>query len=198
MKTRYTKSMRIFLIQLIIVLSAIAGQNIRAHAENNYKNPKFQFGIRAGAMINQLGQDFNYSEYCLGWNLGLSANWRLGSKPFYLESGTWVDFMLNREGYFTAEIKTPLLVSYHFPLHNNCTIGPFGGPFLAFSTGYDTSNANYVDCGARIGCQFNWKKLYANIGGDFGFIPRHYGRPQQNIGTTIGFFLTIGCNFISR
>ena len=147
-----------------------------------YSYPGFHFGLRGGYTINSLAGDG--SENLKNKNNlygGLAMDFRLGSIPLYLETGV---YYMNK-GYvigidkvypdYTTVVSyfenthnanffhAPLLISYHYYVTDDMAIQPFFGGYGGYSTELDTE-----DYGIRFGCGFNWKRLYVNVGYDYG------------------------------
>lgn len=107
----------------------------------------------------------------------------------YLETGL---YYINRgvkgesNGYYCEDddhgMMMPLLASYHLYFTDNMSIQPFVGPYIGY--GFDSER---VDYGIRTGIGWNFGRLYANAGYDFGFEVDGY---KNNT-----VFVTIGFNF---
>lgn len=188
---------------VIAVVLLLSGFCTVAKAQNNYVDPRFQFGLRGGFALSSGGT--TEMSWCYMPTLGLSVDWKVGSIPLYIGTGLWVNAYYDIYDDIQAAFKIPALASWHFRLNKNASIGPFAGLYFAPTTGFGTENNNNFDFGVRLGCQFNWKKLYASMGYDVGCLNRdyyadsyYYGSYYYNTGTTGEFFITIGVNFISR
>lgn len=186
--------------KIVLLIAVLTGLCVsEANAENNYRDPRFQMGLRGGFGVNQSGTEFTDAMFTP--NLSYSLGWKLGNIPLYIEPSLWIDLTKDFEGPrygsdVVAQFKIPVMVSWHFGLGKNMSVGPMTGPYLGVSTGYNSDDDDIVDFGWRIGAQFNWKKLYVSLGGDFGLINREF--EGYNVGATMGFFMNVGVNFISR
>lgn len=189
---------------IALILSATFTQ---AKADNDYDEPTNVFGLRGGLSIANGGvKAYNWLSFP---TIGIAYAHKITDYPIYLEVGTWVncfdhtdleasdyDEGINELGF---SVKFPVTGSYWFNIARDMNISPFFGPYFAVTTEYYTRNSANFDFGFRLGCGYNWKKLYSNFGFDFGCIGRkEYDYYHTNIGSSMSIFWTVGVNFISR
>jgi len=176
------------LVAVVILLVAATS----AYAQS-VDYPSFHMGIRAGLTVNSSSfSDTNLSGASKSFPYGgLAADFKIASIPLYLETGVYYmnkGYKFEYENYTLKEddhfIHMPLLASYHIYINDNMAIQPFAG----FAGGYLTK-AKEFEGAVRIGCGFNFGRLYANVGYDIGVI-KHNRRSNNT------FFATIGFNFL--
>ena len=175
--------------------------------------PRFHMGIRGGISLNSVKIDADVdgvSSFAFPQG-GISLDFRLAPFPLYLETGAyymnkgatteWTDYYLMGSTTRTQKdddhyIYAPVLFSYHYYLNDKIALQPFvGGTF-----GYLTESKDF-EAAIRIGLGFNFGRLYANVGYDFG-VAKHdaligytkYGIYTSKLHSNT-FFATIGFNF---
>lgn len=168
-----------------VVATSVSAQSVQY--------PSFHFGIRGGLTVNSSSfSDTNLSGASKSFPYGgLAADFKIASIPLYLETGVYYmnkgykfeygNYTVKEDDHF---IHMPLLASYHIYINDNMAIQPFAG----FAGGYLTK-AKEFEGAVRIGCGFNFGRLYANVGYDIGVI-KHDRRSNNT------FFATIGFNFL--
>lgn len=193
---------------LVSAALLVAGLACTVSAENNYTSPRLEFGLRGGMAISNGG--VSQYDWCYMPTLGITFAHRLCELPLYIETGIWANAFIHNDldwySYsddweFGIAVKLPVLVNYHFKVGRDMAVTPFLGPYFAVTDEYDTTSLRNFDCGLRTGCAFNWKKLYTNIGFDFGFLDRQAytsGSHTVGIGNTCMIYWTIGANLISK
>lgn len=183
-------------LTLMVIFMTFFAMSVSAQS---YDYPKFHMGIRGGFSINSVGHDTKTLLFPQG---GLDMDFRIAPIPLYLETG--VNYM--NKGYkleFDYDeseteddhyVYMPLLLSYHVYFNDKLAIQPFvGGTF-----GYLTESESF-ESALRIGCGFNFGRLYANIGYDFGLtghdVDHGYYDGYYDSWKSNSFFMTIGFNF---
>lgn len=179
---------------LTVVVMLMTCFTLSVNAQS-YDYPKFHMGIRGGFSINT--NSVSGTDALFFPQGGLDMDFRIAPIPLYLETG--VNYMNKGYKYTVPNydeketeddhyIYMPLLVSYHFYLNDKMAIQPFlGGTF-----GYLTESGDY-ESALRVGCGFNFGRLYANIGYDSGLTSHHFD--DYDSWRNKGFFMTLGFNF---
>lgn len=181
--------MKKVIISMLVCMMAITAS---AQIVKGLEYPKGHFGIRGAFTSNTVsGDDISGESYPFA-SAGLAADFRIASIPLYLETGL---YYMNRgvksenDGYYYEDyedddhgVMMPLLASYHLYFTDNMSIQPFVGPYVGY--GFDSER---VDYGIRTGIGWNFGRLYANVGYDFGFEVDGY---KNNT-----VFVTVGFNF---
>lgn len=155
---------------------------------------RFHMGIRGGLTVNTIGEAdalaFPYG--------GIAMDFKVAPIPIYVESGV---YYMNK-GYTTDggnashdhSILVPVLASYHVPVlsGNKMSVQPFAGGYVSYN--FDTEKEDY---GVRIGCGWNYGRLYANVGYDIGVKPYevHVSRYDTKDYFNNTLFVTIGFNW---
>lgn len=181
---------KLFMVALLLTIA------VGANAQR-VRYPGFHFGIRAGFSSNN-----SYGETVPFVHGGLAMDFRLGRIPLYFETGAYVmhkgyfrEYWDGKERIDDLDLYIPLLFSYHIYLNDNIALQPFTGVTVGFLTEKEEFEAAY-----RLGVGFNFKRLYFNMGYDFG-LTKH---DATNFGSYLGeyrnntFFLTLGFNFAGR
>lgn len=146
---------------------------------------RFHMGIRGSVTISDMSRTGTSLVFPSG---GIAADFKIAPIPLYLETGL---YYMNK-GYSTARVNVsdhslvmPLLASYHIAVRSDkkMSIQPFCGPFVSYGF-----NSEEVDYGVRVGCGWNFGRLYANAGYDFGL--RDFKEGYCNAA-----FITIGFNW---
>ncbi|MDR0895170.1 MAG: DUF4421 domain-containing protein [Prevotellaceae bacterium] len=146
--------------------------------------PRFHMGIRAGGTSNTYAGDgfaFPYG--------GIAMDFRIAPIPLYIETGFYYmnkGFRINGSHSNNTAIM-PLVSSYHFYLTKKMSIQPFMGGYVGY--GLDAEN---IDAGIRVGCGWNFSRLYVNMGYDYGLIKYENYYFNNSNGTA---FITIGFNW---
>lgn len=186
------------LIAVAMLFSATLSANAQfSKKENNRVPDRFHMGIRGGVSINSWSEGGDAKTFPYG---GFNMDFQIAPIPLFLETGvyymnkgfTYEDSYYSRYGSYSYEediddhyIHMPLLVSYHINVAPNLFIQPFVGGV----GGYLTESEEF-EAAVRVGCGFNFGRLYANVGYDIGVTPHGH-----NDGTNGTFFATIGFNW---
>ena len=176
--------------------------------------PRFHMGIRGGISLNSVKIDADVdgvSSFAFPHG-GISLDFRLAPFPLYFETGAyymnkgatteWTYYSYGMATTTSTEkehdhyIYAPVLFSYHYYLNDKMALQPFVGATL----GYLTESEDF-EAAIRIGLGFNFGRLYANVGYDFG-VAKHdaligytkYGIYTSKLHSNT-FFATIGFNF---
>ena len=173
-----------------LVAAVLFSMAVTSVSAQSVQYPSFHFGIRGGLTVNSSSfSDTNLSGASKSFPYGgLAADFKIASIPLYLETGVYYmnkgykfeygNYTVKEDDHF---IHMPLLASYHIYINDNMAIQPFAG----FAGGYLTK-AKEFEGAVRIGCGFNFGRLYANVGYDIGVI-KHNRRSNNTFFTTIGF-----------
>ncbi len=179
-----------------------------ASAQNWRNAPQYHFGIRAGLSVtNSLDDSWEgaSTKDLVGPMFGVAFDTKIAKLPFYVETGA---YYMNRglkystDGYGpghhgnsttwtenNSSIVIPAMISYHAYVNKEMSFQPFMGPFVSF--GLDDSETDY---GWRLGCGFNAKQFYVNMGVDLG-LKDDFDHHEGNISS---FFMTVGWNFLGN
>lgn len=183
---------------LLAALIVTAAADVNAQ---RVKYPSFHMGLRLGYSSNNgylSNVDFVHG--------GVNMDFRLGRKPLYLETGLY--FM--DKGYYSIGSDTwnrneeighdcfylylPLLISYHFYVTDHIAIQPFTGITVGWYNGPGDGDASY-----RLGVGANWKRLYLNVGYDFGLGSHSIRSNNEYVNFSNNtFFVSLGFNFAGR
>ncbi len=117
----------------------------------------------------------------------------------------WKGYSQKYSGYFGDEtdseeaalIYVPLLLSYHHYLTPKMAIQPFIGGFvggLIEDVEVDDVEDSGFSYGIRLGCGFNWKRLYTNIGYDIDLNKTWFDEDNDRYINTGTLFVTVGFN----
>lgn len=197
------KELRIFVMAWLLLL--VGGVQIKAQ---NWRNaPQNHFGVRAGFSVSDIADDW-WGDHSNGEGLvapmaGIAFDTKVAKIPFYIETGLyymnrgykydteWIGgtYRVTRETENNHSLLVPALISYHAYINKNMSFQPFMGPYLSYGF-----NSEDIDCGWRIGCGFNAKQFYVNMGYDIG-IKENFDDPW---GRTDAFFMTVGWNFLGK
>ena len=192
------KKIKITLLLVALLISSVSyAQFANSRSDNSSFNrkgefglPKMHLGIRAGVSSNSLGSPY---DALVDLHLAVMGDLKIiQNSPIYIESGLQ---LINR-GFKYGDVQNalaldiPILGSYHFSLANNMFLQPFTGPYIGYNFEYED-----VEYGLRLGCGFSWKKLYANMGYDFGLNKLENYYDDYKTGT---FFISVGWNFIYK
>lgn len=196
------KELRIYVMACLLLL--IGGVQVKAQ---NWRNaPQFHFGVRAGFSVTNIAEDWWGDQD--GNNLvapmaGIAFDTKVAKIPFYVETGlyymnrgykydnVWVggEYRVTRETENNHSFLVPALISYHAYINKDMSFQPFMGPYISY--GFDNEE---FDCGWRIGCGFNVKQFYINMGCDLGIKDDF----DDQWGRTNSFFMTVGWNFLGK
>ena len=187
---------RISQLLIVIVVMLAVSLNVNAQfkkKENNRVPDRFHMGIRAG--YSQSVGDVEDIVFIQG---GIGVDFQVAPVPLFLETGLfymnkgqidWDGMDEDHYGY------VPLLLSYHINIGPNLFLQPFFGGIAGY-----LGTTEEFDAGIRTGLGFNFGRLYANVGYDFGLVEqkRKYnysndGHPNDWKNNT--FFVTVGFNW---
>ena len=195
---------------ILPVIVFLAGGVQTAGAQNWHNAPQYHFGIRAGfSDTNTLSDDWDgdYSSKDLwGPMLGVAFDTKIAKLPFYFETGA---YFMNRGQRYSVDnwenerpshhrtaysdnnnsIVIPAMISYHAYINKDMSFQPFMGPFVSF--GLEDSETDY---GLRMGCGFNVKQFYVNMGMDIGLRNDF----ETHEGHVSSLFMTVGWNFLGK
>lgn len=178
--------------------------NMQMKAQNWRNAPQYHFGVRAGASFTNSWEDSwdggADTKDLVGSMLGVAFDTKVAKIPFYVETGLYyMNRGLRYEAYRWDNIHSsydytennhsvlvPALISYHAYINKNMSFQPFMGPYLAYGF-----NDEEIDYGWRMGCGFNAKQFYVNVGVDYGLKDDF----EQHEGNVCSVFLTLGWNF---
>ena len=168
-----------FKIAALVLFAAMIATNVNAQS---VMYPKMHFGIRLGGAYSASTASGVTAE--IGPTGGLALDFRVGSKPIYVETGAYIvdrafTYKDDTRHHFVTGLA-PVLLSYHFYISDKTAIQPFAGGFVSINDDSDFAP------GARIGVGINYGRLYANVGFD-----KYFG----DFDKTYGIFATIGFNF---
>ena len=160
---------RIFFVALMLI-GITAGVN----AQRGTDAPRFHMGIRGGFTTSSFsGSDADALPFAYG---GLGFDFKLASIPLYMESGLYYmnkGLKVGDKTFNCHSVVMPLLASYHFYVTDKMSIQPFAGPYVAYGLNDDniySDDDQCFDAGVRIGCGWNFGRLYANMGYDIGVV----------------------------
>ena len=192
----------------LAVLAILLGGVQTASAQNWVNAPQTHLGVRAGISDTYTLADDWDGDYCskdlVGPVLGVAFDTKIAKLPFYIETGA---YYMNRgqkykvDGYHdyygpsstwtenNNSVLIPVLFSYHAYINPTMSFQPFMGPFVSFGLEDDE-----VDYGVRMGCGFNVKQFYVNMGLDVG-LRSDFDTHEGNVSS---FFMTIGWNFLGK
>lgn len=193
------KKQVLFLVATAVML--VASTSVQAQSVSY---PKFHMGIRGGLTVNTASVKGGGSADALAFPYGgIAVDFRVAPFPLYLETGVYYmnkggeyKYVQYNGGYSFSDytekfdnhfINVPLLLCYHFYVNDKMAVQPFVG----FVGGYLTESDNFGGA-VRIGCGYNFGRLYANIGYDFGVTKD--SKHGEDI-TNNTFFATLGFNF---
>lgn len=186
---------KLLLALFMAVFGLVAAQ---AQIVKNLEYPNSHFGFRAAFSSS------NYSNSAISplpfVSGGFAVDFKICPLPIYLETGAYYANRGYKEDYYedyydgyyeeketidNHSVLVPFLASYHLYLTDNLSIQPFYGAFVSYGFDYEE-----VDYGLRMGCGFNFGRLYANIGYDLGL--KNYEVDMKSR----MFFMTIGINLV--
>lgn len=192
----------------IFAVLAFALVGMTTASAQSYEYPRFHMGIRVG--MSSTSNSFDDNDRLKSQDLstpygGLAMDFRIAPIPLYLETGLYyMDKGMNvrdkrydyRSSYKSrsAFINMPLLISYHHYFSDKVAIQPFVGAVAGY-----LDDEEEIETAIRLGCGFNYGRLYANVGCDIGLIDHelhdyYYGYYDDRKMNTL--FVTIGFNFI--
>ena len=196
------KELRIFVMVCLLLL--IGGVQVKAQ---NWRNaPQFHFGVRAGFSVSNIAEDWwgkQFDTNLVAPMAGVAFDTKVAKIPFYVETGlyymnrgfrydnVWVggEYRVTRETENNHSFLVPALISYHAYINKDMSFQPFMGPYISYGFGNEE-----FDCGWRIGCGFNAKQFYVNMGCDLG-VKDNFDDPW---GRSNAFFMTVGWNFLGK
>ena len=180
------------LICATMTLAAAAQYSSQNNGGFSLSEDRLYYGLRIGITGSYITADdpaLNVSDMKAGFTFGGIVGLRLSdSTPVYLESGL---IYANRggKGDYNGNIKTsinsieiPLIIKYGVGLPNDMALLPFAGAFANVALGsghYRSTTEGHVsainknryqrfDAGLKLGCGFEYKMLYAEVGWEFG------------------------------
>lgn len=208
----------ISLLALLICISAWGQYS--SHGGFSFSEDRLYYGIRigvTGAYIRTDNPMLNVSKMKAGFTFGGVVGLRLSeSTPVYLESGL---YYVNRGGKGSSDnkIKTsintleiPLLIKYGIGLPNDMALLPFAGAFADMGMGrghyrnYSIMDHDHAikksryqrfDAGLKVGCGFEYKMLYVELGYNFGLANMVHETTEFESGHSGGIFANFGVNF---
>lgn len=198
------------IVALMAVVALLIGGVQTAIAQNWLNAPQYHLGVRVGFSDTQALADNwdgdNGSTDKFGPMAGVAFDTKIAQLPFYIETGA---YFMNRGLKYTADywnenhqyhrhvswsednnsLLIPVMLSYHAYINKTMALQPFFGPYVAF--GFEDDATDY---GLRMGCGFNVKQFYVNMGLDFGL------RSDFNTheGEVSSAFMTVGWNFLGK
>lgn len=184
------------MLAVALLFSASLKVNAQFSQKENYREPKcFHMGMRGGFSMKKLGNEDLVSPYG-----GFSFDFQIIPEPLFLETGIYY-MNIGYDNNWIAYINIPLLLSYHFYINPNSFIQPF----LGGVGGCECAEGNY-ESALRLGCGFNYGRLYLNVGCDLGLTKHRYYTYlpgddkylpywEEHRGTYTIFFATFGFNF---
>lgn len=197
-------------LKICVMASLLLLMNgVQVKAQNWRNAPQYHLGVRAGvSLTNSLADAWDGgvdTKELVGPMFGIAFDTKVAKIPFYVETGL---YYMNRglryegsywhdgqvDGYYgytrnNHSILVPALISYHSYINKNMSFQPFMGPYLAYGF-----NDEEIDCGWRMGCGFNSKQFYVNLGFDLGF-KDDFDHHEGNVSSV---FLTLGWNFMGK
>lgn len=203
----------------LMLLTATSASAQFSRKENPREPDRFHMGLRAAftsnsqtwedAKLNGLSFEADPLPFVAG---GLGFDFQVAPIPLFLESGVYYmnkGFTIDQAKYNTNldeiqhmhEITVPLVVSYHINVAPNCFVQPFFGAFfgVALTDGdmWDIADAEdaLFDAGLRLGCGFNFGRLYVNLGYDAGLTKMEVSKKYDFTVSTGTFFATLGFNW---
>lgn len=188
---------------LFALMAVMAAMTVNAQIVKDLEYPRAHFGIRAAFTYNSLktSDDYvhnttmSYTSTLPFVSAGLAADFRVCPLPIYFETGLYyvnrggndgvdIDFGVGHVDYDYERnnncIDIPILASYHLYFTDNMSIQPFFGPYFGYGIDRET-----IDYGMRIGLGWNFGRLYANIGYDYGY--EVDGWKSNTFFATVGF-----------
>lgn len=192
----------------VMALSLFLTATVPVNAQNWRNAPKEHFGIRAGiSSTDVLGDIWDGAGDVTALTapmVGIAYDVKVAKLPFYVETGLYYmnrgqkyEGTIHYDGHYSSYKETennhtllvPALFSYHAYVNKNMSIQPFMGPYLAY--GFNDEEADY---GWRMGCGFNAKQFYVNVGFDLGLKDDFDTHP----GEVSSVFMTVGWNFLGK
>lgn len=207
------------LICATLTMAAAAQYSSQNNGGFSLSEDRLYYGIRIGITGSHIVADnpaLNVSHLKAGFSFGGIIGLRLSdSTPVYLESGL---IYANRGGKGTdnGHIKTsintlelPLLIKYGVGLPNDMALLPFAGAFVNMGLGsghYRSTVEGHVsainkeryqrfDAGLKVGCGFEYKMLYAEIGWEFGLANMVHENDLYENGHSGALVASFGVNF---
>ncbi|MBR1594832.1 MAG: outer membrane beta-barrel protein [Alloprevotella sp.] len=208
------------LIAVLLCANAWAQYSSQNSGGFSFSEDRLYYGIRIGVTGSYIKADapmLDVAHMKAGFTFGGVVGLRLSdSTPVYLESGLYYK---NRGGKRTKDFKIktsinsleiPILIKYGVGLPNDMALLPFAGAFVDGGMGrghyrnYTTmdhgraiSKHRYqrFDAGIKVGCGFEYKMLYAELGYDFGLANMVHESADYESGHSGGIFANFGVNF---
>lgn len=199
------------MLNWLAVSALLLGGVQTTNAQNWLNAPQYHFGVRAGISDTQALADDWDGDYCskdkLGPMVGVALDAKIAKLPFYIETGA---YFMNRGWKYSADLYhdtpshgyhrvtwsednssllIPVMLSYHAYINKTMSFQPFFGPYVAF--GFEDDATDY---GLRMGCGFNIKQFYVNMGVDAG-LRSDFNTHEGNVSS---LFMTVGWNFIGK
>lgn len=189
------------ILQLLFATAMMLAVSLNVDAqfkkkENNRVTDRFHMGIRGG--YSQSLGDVDDIMFVHG---GIGIDFQIAPVPLFLETGAYymnkgqIDWDGTDEDHYAY---APLLLSYHVNIGPNLFLQPFFGGIAGY-----LGTTEEFDAGIRTGIGFNFGRLYANIGYDFGLVEqkrrytiRNDGHPDKWKNNTL--FVTVGFNWSGR
>lgn len=192
----------------VVALSLLVAGTASVNAQNWRNAPKEHFGVRAGiASTDVLGDIWDGagdSKPLTAPTVGIAYDIKVAKLPFYVETGLYYmnrgqkyegtyhydqHYSTYKETVDNHSLLVPALISYHAYVKKDMSFQPFMGPYLAY--GFKDEE---VDYGWRMGCGFNAKQFYVNVGFDIGLKDDFDTHP----GEVSSLFMTVGWNFLGK
>ena len=171
------------------------------------------YGVRLGLTVPTLGGD-DVDNVDTGAKVGLTLGGVIGLRlssttPVFLESGLYyTERGAKNIGYSNLEI--PVLVKYGISINDQMAVLPFLGPYVARACWGKTKlkdtgekvgtfdekkwdGLNRVNVGIKLGCGFEYNKIYVEAGYQFGI--NNISKCDDHTYRSNGFFTNFGVNF---
>ena len=200
------------MMSLMAVTALLLGGVQTVNAQNWRNAPQYHFGVRAGFSDTQALADDWDGGICSKDKFapmgGVAFDVKIAKLPFYIETGA---YFMNRGLKYSADdyqagssspgpyrvtwsednnsLLIPVMLSYHAYINKDMSFQPFFGPYVAF--GFEDDATDY---GLRMGCGFNVKQFYVNMGLDAGL----RGDFNTHEGNVSSLFMTVGWNFLGK
>ena len=215
------KSFKLMIAAAMLFSATLSANAQFSKKENNREPDRFHMGLRAAYTSNSMSWDNmgGFESKALPFvGFGLAYDIQLAPIPLFFESGfyyvnkgfdwddDWRFYTRKFDNNFLHEIEIPLVFSYHINVGPNMFVQPFIGGFVSLAIP-DSEMLDYADdhggkvndtltdIGLRLGCGFNFGRLYANIGYDAGLVKMEPFENDKASFKTGTFFATLGFNW---
>jgi hypothetical protein len=204
--------MKKILVSIVAALMAVPSFAQFSSGGFELDKESMYYGVRFGGTVASINGDISIGSK-VGMTLAGIIGLRLSSStPVFLESGLYYTQRGGKNSDYNIthnNLEIPILIKYGIQAGDNIAVLPFIGPYFAYGISTDEKlksdyakandlRVNRNNMGFKLGCGFEYNKLYAELGYQFGvtnIIDDEYEAGKDKSSHNNALFFNIGVNF---